>query len=143
MPILDELKTKILHLLRDGNDRDDRGMVLVQERFSTKALIRFILEDKDLSAKEAGIPIVRPTRLVGKEEMSDEEQAESLRKFRSGECNLLVATDIAQEGLDIPECSFVIRYHFVSNEIGTLQAAGRARKEGSLCYLLVLKGNNW
>ena len=51
--------------------------------------------------------------------------------------NLLVATDIAQEGLDMPACNFVIRYNFVSNEIGTVQSKGRARAEQSECFLIV------
>jgi len=38
--------------------------------------------------------------------------------------NLLVATDVAQEGLDMPTCNFVIRYNFVSNEIGSVQSKG-------------------
>ena len=84
--------------------------------------------------------VTRPTRLVGHEEMTDKQVDESLDKFRSGECNLLVATDIAQEGIDIKECNFVIRYSFVSNAIGTIQAIGRARMEGSQCFLLVLRG---
>ena len=51
--------------------------------------------------------------------------------------NLLVATDVAQEGLDLPKCSFVIRYNFVSNEIGSVQSKGRARAKNSRCYLIV------
>jgi len=54
-----------------------------------------------------------------------------------GLSNVMIATDIVQEGLDVPECSFVIRYEFVSNEIGTVQSRGRARAEKSSCYLVV------
>lgn len=53
-----------------------------------------------------------------------------------GLANVLIATDIVQEGLDVPECSFVIRYEFVSNEIGTVQSRGRARAEQSACFLI-------
>jgi len=52
-------------------------------------------------------------------------------------CNLLIATDVAQEGLDMPKCNFVIRYNFVSNEIGSVQSKGRARAPNSECYLIV------
>ncbi|CAF3626390.1 unnamed protein product, partial [Rotaria sp. Silwood2] len=51
------------------------------------------------------------------------------------------ATDIVQEGLDVPECSFVIRYEFVSNEIGTVQSRGRARADKSSCFLIVDSGS--
>jgi ERCC4-related helicase len=57
-------------------------------------------------------------------------------------CNLLVATDVAQEGLDMPKCNFVIRYNFVSNEIGSVQSRGRARAPNSECYLIVEAGSN-
>ena len=56
-------------------------------------------------------------------------------------CNLLIATDVAQEGLDMPKCNFVIRYNFVSNEIGSVQSKGRARAPNSECYLIVDRGS--
>lgn len=56
---------------------------------------------------------------------------------KEGGCNLLIATDVAQEGLDMPKCNFVIRYNFVSNEIGSVQSKGRARAPNSECYLIV------
>jgi ERCC4-related helicase len=44
--------------------------------------------------------------------------------------------DIVQEGLDIPTCAYVIRYEFVSDEIGTIQSRGRARAQDSSYYLI-------
>ena len=61
--------------------------------------------------------------------------------FTAGTVNLLVATDVAQEGLNIAKCNFVVRYNFVSNEIGTTQSKGRARAPNSECYLIVEKSS--
>ena len=68
--------------------------------------------------------------------INEKEQCKVISGFKSGEYNLLISTDIAQEGLDIPECNYVIRYEFVSNEIGTVQSRGRARAEKGQCFLV-------
>lgn len=49
------------------------------------------------------------------------EQREVIDKFRGGSVNLLIATTVAEEGLDIKECNIVIRYGLVTNEIAMLQ----------------------
>jgi len=42
--------------------------------------------------------------------MSQEEQSTVLESFRNGEFDVLVATSIAEEGLDIPEVDLVVFY---------------------------------
>jgi ERCC4-related helicase len=71
--------------------------------------------------------------------MNQNRQIQAVDDFRSGKFNLLVATDIAQEGLDVPECNYMIRYEFVSNEIGALQSRGRARARDACTFLITLK----
>lgn len=58
--------------------------------------------------------------------------------FKSDERDIhrFFCLDIVQEGLDIPTCSYVIRYEFVSDEIGTIQSRGRARAQDSAYYLI-------
>lgn len=49
------------------------------------------------------------------------DQQEVIRKFRTGTLNLLVATSVAEEGLDIPQCNVVVRYGLLTNEISMVQ----------------------
>lgn len=51
------------------------------------------------------------------------EQKDVLTKFRNGDVNMLIATTVAEEGLDIPACNFVIRYGLVTNEISMVQVS--------------------
>ena len=55
-------------------------------------------------------------------------QKEMIEKFSAGEINVLCATSIAEEGLDIPEVSEVIFYEPVPSAIRTIQRAGRTAR---------------
>ena len=47
---------------------------------------------------------------------------------------LLVATDAAEEGIDVADCEFVIRFNWFGTTKSHIQGSGRARKAGSTCY---------
>jgi ATP-independent RNA helicase DbpA len=51
-----------------------------------------------------------------------------LGKFRNGSCNILVCTDLASRGLDIPEVKHVIHYHLPANEQGYVHRNGRTAR---------------
>lgn len=44
---------------------------------------------------------------------------------------LLVATSVAEEGLDIRQCNVVIRFDLAKTVLAYIQSRGRARKPGS------------
>ncbi|XP_038044516.1 interferon-induced helicase C domain-containing protein 1-like [Patiria miniata] len=123
---------------------ESKGIVLVRMKVATTAVADFIKKSTLLRALPCR---VIPQRFVGQGDIEDgclteAQQKAVLESFkREDGCNVLVATDIAQEGLDMPACNFVIRYNFVSNEIGTVQSKGRARAEGSQCFLIVESGS--
>uniref|UniRef100_A0A8C5R5K7 RNA helicase n=1 Tax=Leptobrachium leishanense TaxID=445787 RepID=A0A8C5R5K7_9ANUR len=114
-----------------------RGIIFTKTRQSAVALHEWI--DGNEKFREVG---VRPHYLIGAGSNSDfkamtpNEQREVLNKFSTGSINLLLATTVAEEGLDIKECNFVINYGQVTNEISMVQARGRARDEDSSFVLI-------
>lgn len=73
--------------------------------------------------------------------MRQKEQIETLDKFRKGEYNVLVATSVGEEGLDIPSTDLVVFYEAVPSEIRAIQRKGRTGRgrEGGI-VVLVTKG---
>ncbi len=73
--------------------------------------------------------------------MSQKEQLKVLERFRDGEINLLIATNVGEEGLDISECNFVIFYDNPPSAIRIVQRMGRTgRKFPGKVYVLLTKG---
>ncbi len=65
-------------------------------------------------------------------------QIEILQKFRENEVDVLVATSVAEEGLDIPNVDAIIFYEPVPSEIRLIQRRGRTgRNAPGRCYILV------
>jgi ERCC4-related helicase len=60
--------------------------------------------------------------------LKQKEQKEMIEKFKTNEINVIVATSIAEEGLDIPEVSMVIFYEPVPSAIRKIQRAGRTAR---------------
>lgn len=66
----------------------------------------------------------------------------ALSKFRNGSANVLVTTDLAARGLDIPHIRYIIHYHLPLTEDAFVHRNGRtARMEASgTAILIVSKG---
>lgn len=71
--------------------------------------------------------------------MEQENRERALYKFKSGGCNLLVSTDLAARGLDIPETEFIIHYHLPMDEPAFIHRNGRATrwKNHGVIYVLL------
>ena len=53
------------------------------------------------------------------------EQVDALELFRDGEFKVIMATTIAEEGLDIKECNLIVRYDYAGSSISMMQARGK------------------
>ncbi|MEK6960456.1 MAG: DEAD/DEAH box helicase [Nanoarchaeota archaeon] len=72
---------------------------------------------------------------------SRKEQAAILSRFRENACNVLVATSVAEEGLDIPSVNLVVFYEPIPSAIRSIQRRGRTgRNDRGEIHTLVTKG---
>lgn len=90
------------------------------------------------------LDFVRASKFIGQASqeggkgMSQKEQAQILDKFKAGELNVLVATSVGEEGIDIPSVELVVFYEAVPSEIRFIQRRGRTGrvKPGKVIVLL-------
>ena len=70
--------------------------------------------------------------------LSQKEQKEIIDKFKVNDINILIATSIGEEGLDIPEVNAVIFYEPVPSAIRKIQRTGRTARlsKGKLIILI-------
>lgn len=71
--------------------------------------------------------------------MEQQERDSALCKFRNGTSNILVTTDLAARGLDIPNIRYIVHYHLPHTEDSFVHRNGRtARMDASGTVILVV-----
>ncbi|GAA0157042.1 RNA helicase [Lithospermum erythrorhizon] len=63
-------------------------------------------------------------------QMNQPKRLGALNKFKAGECNILVCTDVASRGLDIPSVDMVINYDIPMNSKDYIHRVGRTARAG-------------
>ncbi len=116
-----------------------RTIVFSQYRDTVDLLVRELERLHD--------PAVRPARFVGQASrgetsgLSQKEQVALLDRFRAGQVNCLVATSVAEEGLDIPATDLVVLYEPIPDVVRTIQRRGRTgRARTGRAIVLVADG---
>lgn len=62
---------------------------------------------------------------------------EVLQSFERKHINILVASNVLEEGVDIPNCTLVVKFDYPEEYRSYIQSKGRARYPTSLYYMLV------
>lgn len=131
-----ELTRRIVCEQLEGNP-DSRVIVFTNYRDSAEMVANALSE----------VSGINPVRFVGQgsrhkdKGLTQKQQVEILDKFRAGEYNVLVATSVAEEGLDIPATDLVLFYEPVPSEIRSIQRKGRTgRQHKGRVTVLVTKG---
>ena len=128
----------------EGLDMDYRGLVFVTRRDAVLALTEILsrhprtahvfkagslLGESGNSRRRSFLDITR--RLLR------QPANETLADFRIGELNLVIATAVAEEGLDIQACCNVVRWDPPPNMVSWAQSRGRARRERSTFIVML------
>lgn len=145
------LKNKIVHpkieyivdLLKKYNDNNksisntkSKVLIFTHYRDTAKFLVDILEQNK-----------IKAFRFVGQANRKDDigmkqdEQSTILNSFRQGEFNVLIATSIAEEGLDIPQVDLVIFYEPIASEIRYIQRKGRTGRK-SMGSVIILAAND-
>lgn len=117
-----------------AENRDSKIMVFAQYRDVTE----------ELAERLNSVPGVSASRFIGQANregdkgLKQREQIEIMEKFRNGEYNVLVATSVGEEGLDVPNTDMVIFYEPSPSEIRTIQRRGRTGRNvpGKVVFLI-------
>ena len=111
-PKINKLKDILLNL----ND-NDKVIVFTSYRASVEVICEHL--------KNTQIKFDRLIGKAGKTGQNQKKQASVLEGLQNGEFNVLIATQIGEEGLDVAECNHVIFYDNVPSAIRYVQRSGR------------------
>ncbi|KAL6477362.1 hypothetical protein MHYP_G00131970 [Metynnis hypsauchen] len=111
------------------------GIIFVERRYTAVVLNRLI---KEAGKQDPELAYISSNFITGHSigknqprnkqmEVEFRKQEEVLRKFRAHETNLLIATSIVEEGVDIPKCNLVVRFDLPTEYRSYVQSKGRAR----------------
>ncbi|MGB2843036.1 MAG: DEAD/DEAH box helicase [Halobacteriota archaeon] len=120
---------------------DTRIIVFTNYRDTAEMIISAL---HALNSEKEGI---RPVKFIGQASkagdkgLKQKEQVEIITEFKEGVHNVLVATSVAEEGLDIPATDLVLFYEPIPSAIRSIQRKGRtARKKVGKVIVLIAKG---
>ena len=118
-----------------GKNENFKGIVFAQFRETGERIVERLNKINGIKA----VSFVGQAK-KGNTGLSQKEQKAIISKMNAGEVNVLVATSIGEEGLDIAEVSLVMFYEPIPSAIRKIQRAGRtARLAPGKLIILVTK----
>lgn len=141
------LSSKVLCLIQILRERfqeptSDKCIVFVRQRYTAR-LLEILLGREDIRTPYLKVAMIVGSNAgqAGNTGFTFRAQALSLDQFRNGVVNCLIATSVAEEGLDIPDCNLVVRFDLYHTVIQYIQSRGRARHANSK-YIHMIEAHN-
>ena len=111
-PQKDKLETLRQLLLSFG---DESSIVFLNYRDSVERVNNYLLEEGFVTSCFHG-------------GLEQKQREDALYKFSNGSANVLISTDLASRGLDIPDIQNIVHYHLPESEDGFIHRVGRTAR---------------
>jgi ATP-dependent RNA helicase DBP3 len=119
----------------DDRARDSRLVALLDKyhRAQSNRVLIFVLYKKEAGRVEAMLNKRGWKAVSVHGDKAQHDRTKALSLFKEGKCPLMIATDVASRGLDIPDVEVVINYSFpltTEDYVHRIGRTGRAGKKG-------------
>ncbi|CAG9562769.1 unnamed protein product [Danaus chrysippus] len=139
-------RTNVKQVLKVNQERNALcGLILTQQRFTAKILYNLLKDVTEVNEEEFGFLKhdfilgfnISPLSATREQHYNKKTSEQAMLKFKNGELNCLIATSVVEEGLDVPQCTLVMRYDPPVEYRSYIQSKGRARSKKSNFVILV------
>ncbi|KAL6898701.1 hypothetical protein GGI43DRAFT_83845 [Trichoderma evansii] len=135
---ISDISDKVLMLLEELLSADESntvGIIFVEERVMVKMLAEILSINPAITKKYKIGTMVGSSSYSSRRKVvydfGDKGDYKALQNFRSGKINLLIATSVLEEGIDVPACNLVICFDVPKTSKSFIQRRGRARMKDS------------
>lgn len=136
-PKIEELKTLIEKEFEHSQNKLPKIIIFSQFRETAQTISKNLNKIPNVKAN-LFVGQAKKSNSLGSTGLSQKEQKKVIEDFRDGKINILCATSIGEEGLDIPEVNAVYFYEPIPSAIRKIQRAGRTARlmPGKLAILI-------
>ena len=120
-----------------------RCVLFVQQRLTTHILEHALSTSASSRVRGLKTACVYATTSPAspKLRVTKQQAADRVAAFASGQVSVLLATSVAEEGMDVPAANCVVRFDEVQTAVSLVQSQGRARQEDSSFLLLKVRNS--
>ena len=130
-------QTRLKSLREDGQNEDTPKIIVFTQYRDTLDMIHERCEHEGIKS----VRFYGQGTSDGKKGLTQKEQKNIIKSFKTGNYDVLISTSVAEEGIDIPAVDLVILYEPVPSEIRMIQRRGRTgRKSSGRMKVLITKG---
>ncbi|KAF4625953.1 hypothetical protein G7Y89_g12212 [Cudoniella acicularis] len=143
LPLISDKVQKLIEVLLQ-EPSSFRGIIFVQERVVVSVLAHLLSVHPDTRGRfRVGTMVGTSAHIYRGKNVAEfnavDSQSDTLIDFRSGKLNLVIATSVLEEGIDVPACNVVLCFQKPANLKSFVQRRGRARHQDSKLILLLEK----